>query len=170
VADAGFVRKIYFPRIFMPVAPTMAGLVDLAVAMLILVAMMGATQRTPGLAIITFPYWVLMLVVMAAGAGAWFSALSVRYRDVLYMIPFILQLGFFVTPIMFTPQILPAPWSSLYAINPMASFIEGFRWSVTGSAHAPGPALIPATMFAVVFLVSGVLYFRRTERIFADLI
>lgn len=170
VADAGFVRKVYFPRLLIPVAPALAGMVDLVVAMGIIAVMMAIAGQAPHLGLITLPFWILLLLVITVGCGFWFSALSVRYRDILYMIPFILQLGFFVTPIMYSPDILPAPWSELHAINPMAAVVQGFRWAITGTAESPGAAVVPATVFAIVFLVTGALFFRRCERDFADLL
>lgn len=170
VGSQNLIQKVYFPRLAIPVATVLAGLVDFALAFLVLLGMMIATGRTPGpRALWTIPLLLLSLVT-ALGVGLWLSALHVRYRDVRYVVPFLVQLWLLATPIAYPSSLLPEPWRTVYGINPMVGVVEGFRWALLGTDTAPGPAVAVSSLAALALLAGGLLYFRRTERTFADVI
>jgi lipopolysaccharide transport system permease protein len=146
-------------------------LIDFAVSCVILVALFVAYRFVPGPAIVAVPLFLLLAAVTAAGLGLWFAALIVRYRDIRHLVPFLLQLGLFVSPVGFSSDVVPAQWQLLYALNPMVGVIDGFRWSILGGAHELNPsALAVSVVVAVTLLGSGLAYFRRVERTFADVI
>lgn len=170
VGSQNLIQKVYFPRLAVPVATVLAGLVDFALAFLVLLGMMIATGRPPGpRALWTIPLLLLSLVT-ALGVGLWLSALHVRYRDVRYVVPFLVQLWLLATPIAYPSSLLPEPWRTVYGINPMVGVVEGFRWALLGTDTAPGPAVAVSSLAALALLAGGLLYFRRTERTFADVI
>ena len=119
---------------------------------------------------IWLPYFLLLAMITALGVGLWLAALNVQFRDVRYMVPFLVQAWLFATPIAYPSSLLAEPWRTLYGINPMAGVVEGFRWALLGTSHAPGPILIVSTLGALVLLVSGAFYFRRMEKTFADVV
>lgn len=170
VGSQNLIQKVYFPRLALPVATVLAGLVDFALAFLVLLAMMIATGHPPGPSLLwTIPLLVLSLVT-ALGAGLWLSALHVRYRDVRYVVPFLIQIWLLATPIAYPSSLLPEPWRTVYGVNPMVGVVEGFRWALLGTDTAPGPAVAVSSLAALALLAGGLLYFRRTERTFADVI
>lgn len=176
VANRNMITKVYFPRLVIPLASVLSGVVDFAVAFLVLVAMMIYYQVTPGSGYQFTPSWsllvllplLLLALVSALGASLWFSALNVLYRDVGYVLPFLAQIWFFATPIVYSSSSVPENLRFLYSINPMVGVIDGFRWALLGTP-APNPSWIGASaLVALVMLVGGLVYFRRMERSFAD--
>jgi lipopolysaccharide transport system permease protein len=170
VVSQNLLRKVYFPRLAIPIATVLSAALDLALAFVVLIGLMFYYGVHPtGRAIWVLPLAVLAFVT-ALGAGIWFAALSVRYRDVRYVVPFLVQFWLFATPIAYPSSLLPAHWRVLYAINPMTGVVEGFRWSLLGTNTAPGLMVAVSAMTALVVLVGGAFYFRRVERTFADLV
>lgn len=167
---AHLVGKVYFPRLVLPLTGLVTGCVDLGVAALLLVVLIGAYGIAPGPEILALPLFAMLLAVMAAGASIWLAALNAAYRDVRYALPFLLQLWFFLTPVFYSSAILTGPWRAVYRLNPMASVIEGFRWSLTGETAAPTLSLLPAALVGLLLLASGLLYFERAQRAFADVV
>jgi len=163
------VSKVYFPRLIMPAAAVFACLLDLAIASVVLLGMLLVYGTTPSLAILTLPFFVALAAVTALAASLWLSGLNVLYRDVRYVIPFLVQLGLFLSPVAYASDLVPEPWRSLYQLNPMAGVIDGFRWALV-DGPAPGPILAGATAVALGLLGGGIMYFRRIERSFADVI
>lgn len=170
VMDANMLKKVYFPRLIMPTASMLAGLVDFALAFVILLGMQFFYGIVPTWHMIWLPYFLLLAMITALGVGLWLAALNVQFRDVRYMVPFLVQAWLFATPIAYPSSLLAEPWRTLYGINPMAGVVEGFRWALLGTSHAPGPILIVSTLGALVLLVSGAFYFRRMEKTFADVV
>ncbi len=170
VSNAGMIKKVYFPRLVIPLSCTFAALVDMAIAFFVLLIFMVGYGIVPTWNVFWIPALVLLAMVTALGAGLWLSALSVRYRDVRYILPFILQFWLFATPIAYPSSLLKQPWHTLYGLNPMAGVVEGFRWALLGTDTAPGFMIAVSAMAAFLFLLSGVFYFRRMEATFADII
>jgi lipopolysaccharide transport system permease protein len=169
VANQNLVTKVYFPRLAIPLAVVFAALVDFAIASVVLAALLVYYGVVPGLAIVFLPLFVLLALVTASGICIWLSALAVEYRDVQYVIPFLLQLMLFVTPIAYPATIVPERWRVVLDLNPMAGVVEGFRWTLLG-AERPGVGIAASAVVAVALLVGGVAYFRRVEDTFADVI
>jgi lipopolysaccharide transport system permease protein len=170
VASQQLLTKVYFPRLTIPIAAVLSGVVDFAVAFLVLLGMtlhygVGLTLAALWLAPLT-----ALAFVTALGVGLWLSALNVQYRDVRYLVPFLLQLWLFVTPIAYPSSLLPDAWRTLYALNPMVGVVDGFRWALLGGGAAPGAAVAVSTLAAVVVLIGGALHFRRMESTFADVV
>lgn len=170
VQDAHMITKVYFPRLILPLASVLAGLVDFAIAFAVLLAVMLYYGIVPGAALLALPALVTLSVVSALAVGFWLSAVNVKYRDVRYAIPFLAQLWLFATPVAYPSSIVPAEFRALYALNPLVGVIDGFRWALLGS-QAPSPVmLVVSSLAAGALLVGGLFYFRRTERSFADVI
>jgi lipopolysaccharide transport system permease protein len=170
VRIANTVKRVYFPRLVIPLSSIMSGLVDFVLAFIVLIVMMLWFGITPGLNVVWVPFFLLLALATALGAGFFLAALNVEYRDVRYVVPFLVQCWLFATPIAYPSSLLSEPWRTLYGLNPMAGVIEGFRWSLLGTGVAPGPMLAVSAVIAVLFLVVGTLYFRRVERTFADVV
>jgi lipopolysaccharide transport system permease protein len=170
VTSANLLRKIYFPRLVLPLAGVVSGLVDFAVAFALLLAMMAFFGFPPRLEMLWLPALLLLALVTALGVGLWLAALNVQFRDIRYTVGFLIQLWLFATPIAYPSSLLDEPWRTLYAVNPMVGVVEGFRWALLGTDTAPGPMVAVSTAAALVLLVSGAFYFRRLERTFADLV
>jgi lipopolysaccharide transport system permease protein len=169
VGSADLVRKVYFPRIMMPAAAILPGLLDLAITFLVLVAMMAFYAIAPTVQVVWLPLFVLLAFATAAGVGLWLSALSARYRDVRFLVPFLTQLGLFATPIAWSSSPVQEPLRTLLGLNPMSGVVEGFRWALLGTE--PSPGLIGVSIgAALVLLLSALVYFGRMERTFADVI
>lgn len=169
VANRPLLTKVYFPRLVIPLAAVMAGLPDFAIAFGVLLAMMLWHGLIPGLAIVALPLFVLFAIATALSFGLWLSALNVEYRDVRYTIPFLTQFWFFLTPIAYPASLVPESWRPLYGLNPMAGVVEAFRWALLG-APPPGPMLAVSVAAVALLLLTGLMYFRRMERTFADVI
>jgi lipopolysaccharide transport system permease protein len=170
VDSANLIKKVYFPRLAIPIAAVLPGAVDFMLAFLMLLAMMLYYGVMPTIHILWLPLFLLLALVTSLGVGLWFSAMHVQFRDVGHIVPFLTQLWFFATPIAYPSSLLPEPWHTLYGLNPLVGVVEGFRWALLNTATAPGPMLAVSTLVALALLVSGALYFRRLERTFADVV
>jgi len=170
VASRSLITKIYFPRLVIPLASVIAGLVDFALAFIVLIGMMLYYGFSPTSSIWLLPILLLLTLMTALGTGLWLSALNVAYRDVGYVIPFIIRLWFFLTPITYSASIVPEAFQQLYALNPMTGVVQGFRWALLGVGSPPSELLLASSIAALVLLVTGALYFRRMERTFADVV
>jgi lipopolysaccharide transport system permease protein len=169
VGSANLVSKVYFPRVVIPLAAVLSGFVDLAVSAVALAAAVVIFPVSPGASLALAPLYLILVAGTALGAGLWLSALNVQYRDVRYTIPFLVQAWFFLSPVTYPMSLIPGKWRLLYAVNPLAGALEGFRSAVTGGP-APGAAAAISAVSALLLLSGGVFYFRRTERTFADVI
>jgi lipopolysaccharide transport system permease protein len=170
VNNADMIKKIYFPRITMPLASVLAGLVDFILAFIILLGMMLVYGYVPTLNILWFPLFILLAMITALGVSLWLSAMNVQFRDVRYMIPFIIQAWLFATPVAYPSSLLKEPWLTLYGLNPMVGVVEGFRWALLGTETAPGPMFVVSFIVAFLVFISGIFFFRRMEKTFADVI
>ncbi|MBC7250176.1 MAG: ABC transporter permease [Anaerolineae bacterium] len=171
VSHASMIRKVYFPRLALPIARVLAGLLDFALAFLVLWGMMLAYGITPTANVLWLPLLLLLAVVTSLGAGLWLSAMNAQFRDVGYAVPFIIQFWMFATPIAYPSSLIEAPLlRMLYGINPMTGVVEGFRWALLGVETAPGPMIVASSLAAVGLLFSGAFYFRRMEKTFADVV
>lgn len=170
VANQHLITKVYFPRLIIPAAAVLAGLVDFGIQLLVLLVLLAmyGVPLTP--AVVTLPLLVLLAVGAALAAGLWLSALNVRYRDVRYTLPFLVQAGLFATPVAYPSSLLPEPWRTLYGLNPMAGVVEGFRWALLGTPAPPVAMLALSGGTVAVLLVGGLIYFRAMERTFADVV
>jgi lipopolysaccharide transport system permease protein len=176
VAHRAMITKIYFPRLSIPIASVLGGVVDFFLAFLVLIAMMLYYNFAPGStytveitpAILTLPLFLLLAILTSLGVGLWLSALNVLYRDVNYILPFLTQFWLFLTPVAYPASMIPGKWRIIYALNPMTAVVEGFRWALLGTSDAPGPMVAISSSIAIIILVTGVYYFRNMERTFAD--
>jgi len=172
VSNRNMVTKIYFPRLVIPVSTILSGLVDFLIAFVILIGMMIYFQVPITLNVLYLPLFLLLALVTALGVGLWFSALNVYYRDVGYVLPFLTEVWKYITPVAYSAQYITGKWQFIYALNPMAGVVQGFRWALLGTildASALTTMAISAFV-AVVVLISGLFYFRRMERSFADMV
>jgi homopolymeric O-antigen transport system permease protein len=170
VESANLIRKVYFPRLAIPIATVLSGGVDFLLSFLLLVGMMVYYGRMSGVDAMWLPLLLLLGLVTALGVSLWLSALNVQYRDVRYTIPFLTQIWMFATPIAYPSSLVPEGWRALYGLNPMVGVVEGFRWALLGTATRPGPMLIVSSLAAVMILLTGAMYFRYTEKTFADVV
>lgn len=170
VASAHIVSKVYFPRLVIPIASVLAGLVDLGIVLLLLFALMLVYGIAPTPAILLLPLFLLLATATALGVSLWLSALNVQYRDVNYLTPFIAQFWLYATPVVYPSSLIPERWRALYGLNPMAGVVEGFRWALFGTGEAPGPMLLVSVLMVLALLVSGAFVFRRMEKSFADIV
>ena len=168
VANNALVSKIYFPRIFIPAGVVAAGLVDIAISLVILFVVVLAWGVVPSAAVLTVPLLVAMAVASALGLTAALSAVNVRYRDVRYIVPFAIQMLLFITPIAYPSSLIDEPWRTISAINPMVGVVEGFRWATLDTGNAPLGLIGVSAASALVILFAGLAYFDRVERRFAD--
>jgi lipopolysaccharide transport system permease protein len=170
VANSNLINKVYFPRLTIPIAAVLAGLVDFIPAFLMLLGMMLYFAIYPSANMIWLPAFLLLALVTSLGVGIGLSALNVHYRDVRHAVPFLVQCWLFATPIAYPSSLLPQPWRTVYAINPMVGVVEGFRWALLDTEITPGPMVAVSSLAALALLVAAALYFRRMERSFADII
>jgi lipopolysaccharide transport system permease protein len=178
IADAGrslvtnraMITKVYFPRLTIPLASVLAGIVDFLIAFVVLLGMMWYYDIELTSKVLTLPFFLLLALIASLGVGLWLSAMNVFYRDIGYIIPFLTQIWFYLSPIVYATSTVPEKLQPIYALNPMVGVIDGFRWALLGQEPAPGPLLIISSAVAVILLVSGVIYFRRVERTFADMV
>jgi lipopolysaccharide transport system permease protein len=170
VANSALVSKIYFPRIFMPAGVIAAGLVDLGISLVILFVIIFAWGFAPSVAVLALPLLILMTIATALGVSAALSALNVKFRDVKYAVPFLIQMWLFLTPVAYPSSLLQEPWQTISAINPMVGVVEGFRWATLGTGSAPWGLIGVSAGATAIFLLAGLAYFDRTERGFADYI
>jgi lipopolysaccharide transport system permease protein len=170
VGNANLVKRVYFSRLSVPISAVVSGLVDLGVSLILLLGMMPFYKVYPGVRIFWLPAFVLLALIAGLGVGLWLSAMNTEFRDVRYVVPFLIQFWMFATPIVYPSSLLPEPWRSIYGLNPMAGVVEGFRWCLLGS-QAMSPAMLGvSTVASVGVLISGAFYFRRMERVLADVI
>jgi len=170
VVNPDLVTKVYFPRVMMPSSAILGGLVDLAIAFVVLVGMTLFYGIIPGPEVVVIAPLVILLVVTTLAVALWLAALNVEYRDVRYVLPFLLQMWFFATPIAYPSSLLSEPWRTLLGLNPVAGVVEGFRWALLGTSPAPGPMLLVSSAVAIVMFLTGLFYFHRVEGRFADVI
>jgi lipopolysaccharide transport system permease protein len=171
VGNARLVSKVYFPRLVIPLSSVLAGLLDFAIAFVVLLGMMVFYGVFPSLLpLCALPFLILLALITATGVGLWLSAMNVHYRDIRYAIPFLIQVWLFATPVAYPSSLLHEPWRTLYGVNPMVGVVEGFRWTLLGAKTVPGPMVLVSTAVAILLLVTGALYFRRMERTFADVV
>jgi homopolymeric O-antigen transport system permease protein len=170
VGSSNLITKVYFPRLIIPISAVISGVIDFALAMAVLCAMMLYYRVPPTINVLFLPLFVLLAFVTSLGVGLWLSALNVEYRDVRYVLPFVVQFWMFATPIAYPSTLLHEPWRTIYGVNPMAGVIEGFRWALLGTATAPGPIIFVSSLASLLILVTGAFYFRRMEKTFADVV
>ena len=174
VSSANLVRKVYFPRLAIPIASVLSGVVDFLIAFVLLLGMMAWHGIWPGWNALFLPLFVLLSVVTSLGVGLWLAALNVQFRDIKYVIPFLTQFWLFASPVAYpSSRILRdygETWYAVYGLNPMAGVVEGFQWTLLGVGHPPGVMVLVSAVTSVLLLVGGAFYFRRMERHFADLI
>jgi len=170
VGSANLIKKVYFPRLAIPVAAVCGGVVDFAIAFGVLLLLMWHYGVAPTANVVWLPAFLLLALVTALGAGLWLSALNVQYRDVKYTVPFLAQFWMFSTPVVYPSSLLEEPWKTIYGLNPMVGVVEGFRWALLGVKTPPGPMLWVSVAAAAALLVSGAYFFRRMEKTFADVV
>lgn len=170
VGSANLITKVYFPRMAIPLASVLAGLVDFALAFMVLLGMMVYYKRVPTAHVYWLPLFLLLELCAAVGVGFWLSAMNVKYRDVKYVVPFLVQFWMYASPIIYPSSMIPVRYRTLYGLNPMVGVVDGFRWALLGTKTAPGPVLIASATATIAFLVGGALYFRRMEAQFADVV
>ena len=170
VGSQNLIKKVYFPRLAIPLGTVLSGLVDFGLGLLVLLAMMLAYGVTPGWRTLWIVPLLLLTLLAALGVGFWLSALNVQYRDVRFIVPFLIQLWLFATPIAYPSSLLHEPWRTVYAINPLVGVVEGFRWALLGTRTAPGGMLVVSSLATLLIFLGGAMYFRRMENTFADLV
>jgi len=171
ISNSNMLSKVYFPRIVIPTSAVIVSFIDFLISGLILACLMVWYGFSPDWRILTLPVFVLIAFAAAMGAGLWIAALNVKYRDFRYIIPFVVQLGLYISPVGFSSSIVPEQWRLWYSLNPMVGVIDGFRWAILGGdAQLYWPGFILSLTLVVLVLTSGIVYFRRTEETFADVI
>jgi homopolymeric O-antigen transport system permease protein len=170
VGSANLIKKVYFPRLIVPLAAVLSGILDFALAFGVLLIMMAGYNVGFTLRLLLVPLFVLLAVTTALGVALWLSALNVEYRDVRYVVPFLTQFWLFATPVAYPSSLLSEPWRTIYGLNPMVGVVEGFRWALLNTGSEPGPMLAVSSLVSVVLVVGGAYNFRRLERTFADLV
>jgi lipopolysaccharide transport system permease protein len=170
VGSAQLIRKVYFPRLVLPISAALGAAIDFALALAVLVGLVALYGIAPSPRLLAVPLLALLAFVAALGVGLWLSALHVRFRDVRYVVPFLVQIWMFCTPVAYPASLVPAEWRALYALNPMVGVVEGFRWAVLGSPVPIGGLLIQSAAIALLVLALGLLVFRRIEITFADVV
>jgi lipopolysaccharide transport system permease protein len=170
-SNSNMIGKVYFPRLILPMASVLGGLVDFAIAFVILIGLMIYYHVTPGWnALWALPVFTLLSIITALGVALWLSAINVQYRDVGYALPFLSQFWMFITPIAYSSKVISEKWQIVYALNPMAGVVNGFRWALLGSGNPPDMLVLISTVIALIILITGLIYFRNMERTFADTI
>lgn len=170
VGNADLISKVYFPRLMIPLAAAAAPTLDFGLSFVVLLGMMGWYGLAPAWGILALPAFLLLAIMTALAGGLWLSALHVQYRDVGHTIPFLTQIWMFASPVVYPVSMVPEQWRLLYALNPMAGVIEGFRWALLGKASPDFGVMMVSTGVVVVALIGGLLYFKKVERTFADVI
>jgi lipopolysaccharide transport system permease protein len=170
VGNANLIKKVYFPRLAIPIASVLSGVVDFILAFIMLIGMIFYFGIVPTLNVFWLPLLLMLAFTTSLGVSLWLSSMNVQFRDVRYVLPFLTQFWLFATPIAYPSSLLSEPWRTIYGINPMVGVVEGFRWALLGTHTAPGPIVIVSTLVAIILLVSGALHFRRMEKTFADVV
>ena len=164
------ITKVYFPRMFLPFSAVLSGLVDFGIGFVLLLGMMLYYRLIPTIATLLVPIFLLLAVMTALAVGLWLSALNAVYRDVRYVIPFLVQFWLFASPVVYPSTVVPAKWRWLYGLNPMAGVVEGFRWAVTGHGQAPGGLILVSATTVLLLFLGGVVYFKKMESKIADMV
>jgi len=164
------ITKVYFPRLVLPLSAVVSGLLDFAIAFAVFLVMMAHYRIIPNPVIFLFPFFLLLAILTAFGVGLWLSTLNALYRDVRYVLPFLVQFWLFASPVAYPSSLVPERWRWLYGLNPMAGVIEGFRWSLTGQGQPPNLLLAASTGMVVLLLAGGVVYFQKMEGTVADVV
>jgi lipopolysaccharide transport system permease protein len=162
------ITKVYFPRLVLPLSAVVSGLVDFAIGFAVLGIVLGVFGIRPGLNMVWLPPLLLLAILTALGVGLWMSALNALYRDVRYVVPFLIQFWMFASPVAYPTSLVPQRWRWLYGLNPMAGVIDGFRWALTGHGQPPGPLLLASTAVVLLILLGGLFFFQRMEGAIAD--
>jgi lipopolysaccharide transport system permease protein len=173
VENQNVITKVYFPRLALPISAVISGLVDFVISFLMFVAIMIYYHVRPTWTILLFPVFLLLAVLTALGVGLWLSALNAIYRDVRYVVPFLVQFWMFASPVVYPSSLVTAKWPKwawLFGLNPMVGVIEGFRWSLTGAGNPPGRMLMASSTVVLVVLVGGLMYFQKMETTIADVV
>ena len=170
VENQRVITKVYFPRLILPASAVLSGLVDFSIGFVVLAGVTLGYGIRPGIAAVWLPVLLLLAVATALGVGLWLSALNALYRDVRYVMPFLVQFWLLASPVAYPSSLVPERWRWLYGLNPMAGVIEGFRWALTGHGQAPGAVLLASGGMVAVVLVGGLLFFQRMETTVADLV
>ncbi|MGH7847515.1 MAG: ABC transporter permease [Candidatus Binatia bacterium] len=170
VNNGNLIKKVYFPRLIVPIAAVLAGLVDFVPSLIVLFGMMAYYGFYPSAQTLWLPVFLCLALTTSLGVGLWLAALNVRFRDVRYTVPFMIQCWLFATPIAYSSSLLVEPWRTVYGLNPMVGVVEGFRWALLDSGSAPGPMIIVSSLATAALLITGALYFRRVEKSFADVV
>jgi lipopolysaccharide transport system permease protein len=173
VENQNVITKVYFPRLILPISGTLSGLIDFGISFLMFVVIMSYYRIRPGWAILMLPVFLLLAVLTALGVGLWLSALNSIYRDVRYVVPFLVQFWMFASPVVYPSSLVSAKWPKwawLYGLNPMVGVIEGFRWSLTGTGNPPGRIVLASSAAVLVVLVCGLMYFQKMETTIADVV
>jgi lipopolysaccharide transport system permease protein len=170
VGNSNLITKVYFPRMTMPIASVLGGILDFLLAFIVLIGMIFCYGLIPSINIIWLPFFLIQAFFTSLGASLWLSALYVKFHDIRHIIPFLIQIWLFATPIAYPSSLIPEPWHTIYGINPMTGVVEGFRWALLGADTAPGPIIIVSSLVALGLLISGAFYFRRMEKTFADIV
>jgi lipopolysaccharide transport system permease protein len=170
VENQRLVTKVYFPRLALPLSAVLSGLVDFGISFLMFIAMMVYYRMAPSWTLLMLPLFLLLAVLTALGVGLWLSALNAIYRDVRYVVPFLVQFWMFASPVAYPSSLVPLKWRWLYGLNPMAGVIEGFRWALAGRGAPPGRLIVVSSAVVLVVLLSGVAYFQKMETTIADVV
>jgi lipopolysaccharide transport system permease protein len=171
IANSSLLSKVYFPRLIAPASTVLVTLVDFLISLVILTALMLWYQHLPDWKVFLLPFFLLEAMLVSLGLGLWFSSLNVKYRDFQYIVPFVVQLGMYVSPVGFSSNIVPEKWRFAYSLNPMVGVIDGFRWVlIGGDVKLYWPGFLSSVILTLFILMSGIWYFRKTERSFADVI
>jgi lipopolysaccharide transport system permease protein len=172
VKNRAMITKIYFPRLVIPISSVLSGLVDFLIAFVILLGMMLYFGVTPTQSFWSLPLFLLLALITALGVGLWFSALNVQFRDIGYILPYLTQVWLYITPVAYSSQYISEKWQIIYALNPMAGVVQGFRWALLGTEFGTRAeiTLLVSTVISIVIFITGLFYFRRMERTFADLV
>lgn len=170
VGSANLIKKVYFPRLVMPISSVMSGAVDFGIAFAVLVGIMLSYGILPTINLFWLPFLLLLALITSLGVGFWLSAMNVQFRDVRYAVPFLIQAWMFATPIAYPSSLLSEPWHTVYGLNPMAGVVEGFRWALLGTKTSPGPMIALSSLATAALVVSGAYYFRRMEKMFSDIV
>lgn len=170
VSNSSLITKVYFPRLVLPPAATLPSVVDFGISLIVFFGLLAIFRIWPGWPILALPLFVILAILTALAVGIWLAALNVRYRDIAYVTPFLIQISLYLSPVAYSSQLVPAgPWRVVYALNPLAGLIQGFRWALA-RGPVPDASLLISIFVVACLLVSGVYYFRRTERTFADVV
>lgn len=171
IGNANLLSKVYFPRIIIPASSVIVSLIDFFISCFILIGLLIWYKFMPDIKILLLPLFLIMAMMTSFGAGLWFSALNIKYRDFCYIVPFLVQFGLFITPVGFSSAVIPEEWRFIYFLNPMVGVIDGFRWAILGETFPVNwPGFILSTMLIICIFIGGLIYFRMMERTFADVV